>query len=106
MRLNDSLWAYRNALKNPMGTTSYKIIYGKACPLPLDLEHSAFWTIKKLNYDFKVAREKILKQFKQGDKVLLFNTRLKFFAGKLRSKWEGPYDVEEAYTSGAVKLKG
>jgi hypothetical protein len=46
------------------------------------------------------------KEFKQGDKVLLYNSRLKLFAGKLRSKWEGPYDVEEAYPSGAVKLKG
>ena len=46
------------------------------------------------------------KEFKQGDKVLLYNSRLKLFAGKLRSKWEGPYDVDEAYPSGAVKLKG
>ena len=37
---------------------------------------------------------------------MLFNSRLKLFSGKLRSKWEGPYDVEEAYPSGAVKLKG
>jgi hypothetical protein len=46
------------------------------------------------------------REFKQGDEVFLFNSRLKLFAGKLRSKWEGPYDVEEAYSSGAVKLKG
>jgi hypothetical protein len=46
------------------------------------------------------------KEFKQGDKILLFNSRLKLFAGNLRSKWEEPYDVEEAYPSGAVKLKG
>jgi hypothetical protein len=37
------------------------------------------------------------KEFKQGDKVLLFNSSLKLFAGKLRSKWEGPYDMEETY---------
>ena len=37
---------------------------------------------------------------------MLYNSRLKLFPGKLRSKWEGPYIVEEAYTSGAVKLKG
>jgi len=37
---------------------------------------------------------------------LLYNSRFNFFPGKLRSKWEGPYDVDEAYPSGAVKLKG
>ena len=48
----------------------------------------------------------IKESLSRGDKVLLFNSCLKLFAGKLRSKWEGPYDVEEAYPSGAVKLKG
>ena len=45
-------------------------------------------------------------EFKTGDKVLLYNSRFKLFPGKLRSKWEGPYEVDEAYPSGAVKLKG
>lgn len=40
---------------------------------------------------------------KIGDQVLLYNSRLIFFAGKLLSKWEGPYIVEEAYRSGAIK---
>ena len=34
---------------------------------------------------------------------LLYNSRLRFFAGKLLSKWEGPYIVEEVYHSGAIK---
>ena len=46
------------------------------------------------------------REFKPGDKVLLHNSRFKLFPGKLRSKWDGPYDVDEAYPSGAVKLKG
>ena len=45
-------------------------------------------------------------EFKTGDKVLLYNSRFKFFPGKLRSKWEGPYEVDEAYPLGAVKLRG
>ena len=36
-KLNDTLWAYRTALKNPMGMTPYKMVYGKACHLPLEL---------------------------------------------------------------------
>ena len=38
----------------------YKMVYGKACHLPLQLEHKAYWAIKELNYDFKLASEKRL----------------------------------------------
>jgi hypothetical protein len=36
--------------------------------------------------------------------VLLYNSCLRFFAGKLLSKWEGPYIIEEVYRSGAIKI--
>ena len=34
------------------------MVYGKACHLPLELEHEAYWAIIELNYDFKLAGEK------------------------------------------------
>jgi hypothetical protein len=37
MRLNDSLWAHRTAFINPMGTTPYKMVYGKVFHFPLEL---------------------------------------------------------------------
>ena len=43
-------------------------------------------------------------EFNAGDYVLLFNSHLRFFAGKLLSKWEGPYVIEEVYHSGAIKI--
>ena len=36
----------------------YKIVYGKACHLPVELEHNARWAVKQLNFDFKTAGEK------------------------------------------------
>ena len=53
-KLDDALWAYRT-YENPMGMSPYKMVYGKACHLPLELEHKAYWAIKELNYDFKLA---------------------------------------------------
>ena len=38
----------------------YKMVYGKACNLPLELEHKAYWATKELNDDFKLAGEKRL----------------------------------------------
>lgn len=57
-KLNDALWAYRTAYKNPLGKCPYKIVYGKACHLPLELEHKAYWAVKELNRDCKLAGEK------------------------------------------------
>ena len=38
-----------------MGMSPYKMVYGKACHLPLALEHKDYWAIKELNYDFKLV---------------------------------------------------
>ena len=44
------------------------------------------------------------REFKVGEDVLLYNSRFRFFAGKLLSKWEGPYVIEEVCRSGAIKI--
>jgi hypothetical protein len=137
-KLNDALWAYRTVYKNPMGMSPYKMVYGKACHLPLELEHKAFWAVRELNRDFKLAGKKRLldlssldewrneayenarlfkekvkqwhdrrilkREFHVGEKVLLYRSHLRYFVGKLLSKWEGPFVVEEVYRSSAVKI--
>ncbi|XP_076904959.1 uncharacterized protein LOC143560563 [Bidens hawaiensis] len=45
------------------------------------------------------------KQFKCGDTVLLFNSRLKLFPGKLKSRWYGPYTVKEVFPYGAIEIE-
>ncbi|GKA40501.1 reverse transcriptase domain-containing protein [Tanacetum coccineum] len=112
---NDALWAFRTAYKTPIGCTPYKLVYGKACHLPIELEHKAYWALKHTNFDIQTAgdhrkvqlnelnelrdqayensliyKEKTKKihdakiknrVFNVGDRVLLFNSRLKIFSG-------------------------
>src|SRR3954471_12136822 len=59
-KLGDALWAYRTAYKNPMDMSLNKMVYGKACHLPLELVHKAFWAVRELNADPKLAGEKRL----------------------------------------------
>jgi hypothetical protein len=49
-------------------------------------------------------RRILKREFHVGEKVLLYRSRLIFFAGKLLSKWEGPFVIEEVYCSGAIKI--
>nr|GFA86023.1 reverse transcriptase domain-containing protein [Tanacetum cinerariifolium] len=54
-KLDDALWAFRIAYKTPIGCTPYKLVYGKACNLPIELEHKAYWDLKQAFFDLAVA---------------------------------------------------
>nr|GEZ03214.1 DNA-directed DNA polymerase [Tanacetum cinerariifolium] len=54
-RFDDALWAFRAAYKTPIGCSPYKLVYGKSCHLPIELEHWAYWALKHVNFDLKTV---------------------------------------------------
>nr|GFB71918.1 reverse transcriptase domain-containing protein [Tanacetum cinerariifolium] len=54
-KLEDALWAFRTTFKTSVGCIPYRLVYGKSCHLPLELEHKAYWALKHANLDLKIA---------------------------------------------------
>ncbi|XP_039066557.1 uncharacterized protein LOC120212254 [Hibiscus syriacus] len=59
-KLDEALWAYRTTFKTPLGMSPFKLVYGKVFYFPMELEHKAFWAIKKLNMDVQLVGERKL----------------------------------------------
>ncbi|GJW96579.1 reverse transcriptase domain-containing protein [Tanacetum coccineum] len=70
-KLDHALWAFRTAFKTSLGTTPFKIIYGKACHLPFKLKHKAYWALKTCNMDLTKARANRFLQINELDELRL-----------------------------------
>ena len=116
----------------------FRRVYEKACHLPVELEHRAYWATWMLNMDSKVEGKKrmlqlseldefrneayenaqiykektkachdkhiVRKEFEAGQRVLLFNSRLKLFPRKLKSRWSGPFTVTQVFPHGGAEI--
>nr|GFA76292.1 reverse transcriptase domain-containing protein [Tanacetum cinerariifolium] len=137
-KLDDALWAFCTAYKTPIRCTPYKLVYGKACHLLVELEHKAYWALKNAKFNLSIAddhqkvqlnelnelrdhayensliyKEKTKKihdskiknrVFNIADRVLLFNSRLKIFSGKLKTRRSGPFTITKVFPYGTVEL--
>jgi len=56
-KLVNALWAYKTAFKTPLDMSPYRVVYGKPCHLPIEIENRAWWAIKMLNYDLNEVGE-------------------------------------------------
>ncbi|GKD79628.1 reverse transcriptase domain-containing protein [Tanacetum coccineum] len=64
-KLNDALWAFRTAYKTATMCTPFRLVYGKACHLPVEIEHKAHWALKPCNMDLTLASESHLMQLNE-----------------------------------------
>ncbi|GJX39358.1 reverse transcriptase domain-containing protein [Tanacetum coccineum] len=138
-KLDDALWAFITAYKTPTGCTPFRLVYGKACHLPVEIKHKAYYALIQCNMDLTAAAKNHFmelndlmklrdeayentqiykertkkwhdsrlrgnKNFKEGDKVLIFNSRFKMHPGKLKSKWYDPCVVKTVHPYGTVEI--
>ncbi|XP_050157499.1 uncharacterized protein LOC126631407 [Malus sylvestris] len=111
LKLNDELWVYRTAYKTPTGMSPFRLVYGEKRKLQLnELEerrNEAYVNAKIYKERTKKFHDKaiIRKEFVPSQKVLLYNSRLRLFPGKLQSKWTGPFEVIHVMPHGAIEIK-
>jgi len=64
-----ALLAYRTTFKTLLAMSPYRVVYGKSCHFPIEIEHRAYWAIKMLNYDLTKPSEERRLQFSELDKI-------------------------------------
>ena len=124
--------------KTILGMSPYRLVYGKACHFPVEIEYKAWLAILNLSMDMnradlkrvleideleelrndayfnsKIEKDKqkkwhdqliTRKTLNQGDQVLLYDSKLHLFPGKLKSRWTCPFIIHQAYLNGSVDL--
>nr|GEV00385.1 reverse transcriptase domain-containing protein [Tanacetum cinerariifolium] len=101
-KLDDALWAFRTAFKTLTGCDHPKLQLNELNELRNQAyDNSLIYKERtKKFYDSKIKN----RIFNVGDRVLLFNSRLKIFSGKLKTRWSGPFTITKVFPYGTVEL--
>nr|GEV83973.1 reverse transcriptase domain-containing protein [Tanacetum cinerariifolium] len=109
-KLDDALWAFHTTFKTPIGCTPYKLAAGDHWKLQLnelnELRDQAYGNSliykerRKKLHDSKIKN----RIFNVGDQVLLFNSCLKIFSRKHKTRWSGPFTITQVFSYGTIEL--
>ncbi|XP_052732212.1 uncharacterized protein LOC128196172, partial [Vigna angularis] len=69
--LDEALWAQRTAYRTPLGMSPFRIVFGKSCHLPVEIEHKAFWAVKRCNLEYNEAGKQRKLQLQELDEIRL-----------------------------------
>nr|GEU56674.1 reverse transcriptase domain-containing protein [Tanacetum cinerariifolium] len=114
-KLDDALWAFRTAFKTLIGCTPYKLVYGKSCHLPIELENRSYWALKHVNFDLKTTGDHRKLQLNKLNELrdqayensLIFKERTKkLHDSKIKNRIfnVGPFTITQVFPYGTVEL--
>ncbi|RVW27361.1 Gag-Pol polyprotein [Vitis vinifera] len=111
VKLHNSLWAYRITYKTILGMSPYRLVYGKACHLPVEVEYKAWWAIKKLNMDLSKAGMKRFLDLNEMEELRndaynnsnIAKQRLKrWHDQKVEVKVDRSFTIQQVHSNGVV----
>ncbi|XP_031260929.1 uncharacterized protein LOC116119124 [Pistacia vera] len=123
LRLDNALWVYRTAYKMPIVELEHKAYWaiksfnmkmnesGEQRKLQLqkleEIHNDAYKSARIYKEKKEALHDKMIsrKEFKVGQKVLLYHSRFHLFLGKLRSRWIGPFVITNVFPHGVVEIQ-